>query len=575
MKNLRNKNQPPNADLVQVYLQSSWDIVTDVYAELANIQTVADAINGGTLDQFLTETDIDTLAKVNAIFTDFQVGRFSTQAEAEGGLDNTTTMTPLRVAQAIAVLAAGLQHNYAGSGPPTVTDDANLGYSAGSIWFDITADPDETYRCTDPTIGAAVWIKTSLTSDELATVAISGSSDDLIEGATQLLMTVTERSKLSGIENNATADQTDAEIETAYNNQVAVVTQGEAEAGTLTTVKRWTPERVKQAIAALASGGMVWTSYNTSQSVAAGTGSVFYGLAATVTATLPATPNVGDTLMIMNNDNNALDSYNVNITAGGSNEIIEQNINYIPQATVQQGQTALLVCRENGATKRWHMQRWTSALDLGGTGGGMTVTSVKTGNYTASANEVVPVDSTSSSFTITMPAGMSANERVIVADVGKYCGVNPVTIGRNSQTIDGAAEDFSLDQNNGRFDGMADGLGDIVTHLIGTPEIVNINDFATGFGGVNPQTGTTYTFADNDLALLVTASNAASSAYDIPDSLGAVGETLNLLNIGVGTVTIAVPGTDTLASTANDVATGKAATIVKTAATTWWVVGGA
>lgn len=56
--------------------------------------------------------------------------------------------------------------------------------------------------------------------------------------------------KLAGIETAATADQSDAEIETAYNNQVSVVSQADAEAGTSTTVYRWTPERVGQAIQA-------------------------------------------------------------------------------------------------------------------------------------------------------------------------------------------------------------------------------------------------------------------------------------------------------------------------------------
>jgi microcystin-dependent protein len=57
--------------------------------------------------------------------------------------------------------------------------------------------------------------------------------------------------KLDTIETSATADQTDAEIETAYNNQVSVVSQAAAEAGTATTAERWTPQRVSQAIAAL------------------------------------------------------------------------------------------------------------------------------------------------------------------------------------------------------------------------------------------------------------------------------------------------------------------------------------
>lgn len=47
----------------------------------------------------------------------------------------------------------------------------------------------------------------------------------------------------------------DQEIETSYNNRVPEVTRPEAEAGTSTDVKRWTPERVKQAIDALSSGG--------------------------------------------------------------------------------------------------------------------------------------------------------------------------------------------------------------------------------------------------------------------------------------------------------------------------------
>jgi hypothetical protein len=45
--------------------------------------------------------------------------------------------------------------------------------------------------------------------------------------------------------------QTAAEIQAAYDSLVALISQAEAEAGTATTARRWTAERVAQAIAAL------------------------------------------------------------------------------------------------------------------------------------------------------------------------------------------------------------------------------------------------------------------------------------------------------------------------------------
>lgn len=65
-------------------------------------------------------------------------------------------------------------------------------------------------------------------------------------------------SKLQGVEEGATGDMTNSEIETAYNAAVSVVTQAEAEAGTVTSTRRWTPERVKQAIDALEDETLGW-----------------------------------------------------------------------------------------------------------------------------------------------------------------------------------------------------------------------------------------------------------------------------------------------------------------------------
>jgi hypothetical protein len=139
---------------------------------------------------------------------------FASQGEAQAGTENTKIMTALRVAQAIAVFSSGLLNNYNAVTDPVPTNDVNDGYSVGSIWMNQSTQ--EVFRCIDNSAATAVWIKTSLTIDELAAVALSGDSDDLVEGAVQLLMSVAERAKLAGIEVAATADQTGAEIKALY-----------------------------------------------------------------------------------------------------------------------------------------------------------------------------------------------------------------------------------------------------------------------------------------------------------------------------------------------------------------------
>lgn len=121
----------------------------------------------------------------------------ASQVEAEAGIENTKTMTALRVAQAIAILAVGLQNKLNGTSTPISTNDNTEGYAVGSFWIDTTND--EAYRCVDATTNLAVWIKTTLQASDIAAVGLSGDSDDLIEGVVQLLLTVAERAKLGFI----------------------------------------------------------------------------------------------------------------------------------------------------------------------------------------------------------------------------------------------------------------------------------------------------------------------------------------------------------------------------------------
>ena len=104
--------------------------------------------------------------------------------------------------------------------------------------------------------GSMAYVTNSISHTGLTDVGTNTHAQiDSHIGDSAIHLSTAQSTKLAGIEAGATTDQTDAEIETAYNNQVPAVTQAEAEAGTVTTVKRWTPERVKQAIDALSGGG--------------------------------------------------------------------------------------------------------------------------------------------------------------------------------------------------------------------------------------------------------------------------------------------------------------------------------
>lgn len=89
----------------------------------------------------------------------------------------------------------------------------------------------------------------TITADKGLTAANQGS------GTWKISMTEADVRTQLNIEDGATADQTDAEIETAYNTQVAKVSAGEITAGTETAVRRFSPADVKSIVDTHGGGG--------------------------------------------------------------------------------------------------------------------------------------------------------------------------------------------------------------------------------------------------------------------------------------------------------------------------------
>lgn len=82
------------------------------------------------------------------------------------------------------------------------------------------------------------------------------------------------------------------------------------------------------------------------------------------------------------------------------------------------------------------------------TGGGF---SVKTSNYTAVAGDSLLANTSSGSFTITLPASPSSGATISIGDGGGAFLQNPLTIARNGNTIMTLAEDMFVSTNGAAF----------------------------------------------------------------------------------------------------------------------------
>ncbi len=111
---------------------------------------------------------------------DFNLLRLLVQHEihayATGGDANNTDLSALTkaISNHIATNVAKVESD---ARDPLPTDDVSEGFSVGITWINTTTN--ESFSCINPAENAAVWVKGTLTADELDPIAISGSWNDL------------------------------------------------------------------------------------------------------------------------------------------------------------------------------------------------------------------------------------------------------------------------------------------------------------------------------------------------------------------------------------------------------------
>ena len=108
---------------------------------------------------------------------------------------------------------------------------------------------------------------------------------------------------------------------------------------------------------------------------------------------------------------------------------------------------------------------------------------IKTGNFTASADEGYFCNTSGGGFTLTLPSSPSAGNTVAVADYGNDFAGNNLTIGRNSEPIEGVASDLTINQSGAAFELIyVDGTKGWVLVADGNSGTVR-DEFITATGG--------------------------------------------------------------------------------------------
>jgi hypothetical protein len=156
--------------------------------------------------------------------------------------------------------------------------------------------------------------------------------------------------------------------------------------------------------------------------------------AGTFTVTLPASPDIGASVVI----NDAADSF------GTNNLIVARNgstIETIADNLILDLSSVSVSFIYTGTT--WQVYSLIVAQSL--PGGGGTTYSLKTANYTASNKDGILADTTAGTFTVTLPTSPAVGSCIIINDAADNFETNNLTVDRNGSTIESNSQNLVLD----------------------------------------------------------------------------------------------------------------------------------
>lgn len=183
------------------------------------------------------------------------------------------------------------------------------------------------------------------------------------------------------------------------------------------------------------------------------------------------------------------------------------------------------------------------AVTVGGIGAAprLNTTAVKTSAYTATANQLVPVNAAGGAVTITLPSASAAGIGAVVVVQKTDTSVNTVTVTRaGSNTINTAATTATISLADEALTFTSDGVSRW-TISAGQTSLSSLDGRYASIGPVSTKTAA-YTLTASDSTILVDATSGALT-MTLPTSVGLTGRSFTIKRINGGGNAVAVAPT--------------------------------